>query len=126
MVDLRPHRDYAAGHLPGAYSIPAGSSFGTWLGWVVPADRPLVLVLGGTADWDDALRQALRIGYDDVRGYLTSVADWRAAELPLETAGGRVWRTWGGLPAARGGRRCCSMSASATSTCAAMSRARCT
>ena len=44
-----------------------------------------MLVLDSAARWDDVLRQALRIGYDDVRGYLSSVADWRAAGLPLET-----------------------------------------
>lgn len=85
VIDARPHRDYAAGHLPGAYSIPAGSSFGTWLGWVVPPNQPLILVLDSAADWDGVLRQALRIGYDDVRGHLSSVADWRAAGLPLQT-----------------------------------------
>ena len=85
VIDARPHADYAVGHLPGAYSIPAGSSFGTWLGWVVPPDQPLVLVLDSAADWDGVLRQALRIGYDDVRGHLSAVADWRAAGLPLET-----------------------------------------
>jgi hydroxyacylglutathione hydrolase len=85
VVDARPFPDYAAGHLPGSFAIPAGSSFGTWLGWVVPPDRPLVLVLESAADWDDLLRQALRIGYDDVRGYLASVVDWQAAGLPLET-----------------------------------------
>ena len=85
IVDARPHPDYAAGHLPGSYSIPAGSSFGTWLGWVVPPDRPLVLVLDSAADWDDLYRQALRIGYDEVRGHLSSVADWQAVGLPLDT-----------------------------------------
>jgi hydroxyacylglutathione hydrolase len=85
VVDARPYPDYAAGHLPGSFAIPAGSSFGTWLGWVVPDGRPLVFVLGSEADWDDLLRQALRIGYDDVRGHLASVADWQAAGLPLET-----------------------------------------
>jgi hydroxyacylglutathione hydrolase len=86
VVDARAHPDYAAGHLPRSYSIPAGSSFGTWLGWVVPPDRPIVLVLNAAADWDDLYRQALRIGYDDVRGHLSSVAGWQAAGLPLETS----------------------------------------
>lgn len=85
VVDARPYPDYAAGHLPGSFAIPAGSSFGTWLGWVVPDGRPLVLVLESATDWDDLLRQALRIGYDDVRGHLASIADWRSAGLPLET-----------------------------------------
>ncbi len=35
VVDLRSPRTFAAGHIPGSLSIPAGSSFSTWLGWVV-------------------------------------------------------------------------------------------
>ena len=38
----RPTR---AERIPGSLSIPAGSSFGTWLGWVVDADRPIVLLV---------------------------------------------------------------------------------
>lgn len=45
IVDLRPERDFAAGHPPGALSIAAGDSFGTWLGWVVDPDRPIILLL---------------------------------------------------------------------------------
>lgn len=85
VIDARQYPDYAGGHVPGSFAIPAGSSFGTWLGWVVPDGRPLVFVLESADDWDDLLRQALRIGYDDVRGHLSSIADWRAAGLPLET-----------------------------------------
>ena len=88
-VDLRGHADFAAAHLPGALSIPGGSSFGTWLGWVVDHDRPLVLVLDGPAQWDDAVRQALRIGYEHTRGYLHGgMAAWVAAGLPTESSQG--------------------------------------
>ncbi len=85
-------------HLPGSLSIPAGSSFGTWLGWVVPNDRPLLLVLDSPTDWDDAIRQALRIGYDDVRGYLQGgLARWQARGLPVEASRGAtvgdLWRS---------------------------------
>ena len=31
---------HVAAHLPGSLSIPVGSSFGTWLGWVVDRSRP--------------------------------------------------------------------------------------
>jgi hydroxyacylglutathione hydrolase len=90
-VDLRSYADYAAGHVPGAFSIPAGSSFGTWLGWVVPHDRPLVLVLRSPDDWDDSIRQALRIGHEQIRGYLDGIAGWQDRGLPLETSrGGNV------------------------------------
>ena len=88
IVDLRGPASFAAGHVPGAVSIPADSSFATWLGWVVPPGRPLVLLLEAASDWDDAIRAALRIGYDDVAGYVEGgFGAWRAAGLPIESSG---------------------------------------
>jgi hydroxyacylglutathione hydrolase len=88
VVDLRSPPEFMAAHIPGSVSIPAGSSFGTWLGWVVPPDRPLIFVLGDSGDWDDAVRQGLRIGYDGVEGHLhTGFAAWQNAGLPLASAG---------------------------------------
>ena len=49
--DALAHRPAPAGRVtrggprPGSLSIPIGSWFGTWLGWVVDPDRPLVLIL---------------------------------------------------------------------------------
>lgn len=88
-IDLRSPADYLVAHLPSALSIPAGSSFGTWLGWIVPHDRPLVLVLDGAHAWDDAIRQALRIGYDNVRGYLQGgMSNWQSRGRPVEASAG--------------------------------------
>ncbi len=88
VADLRAPEEFARVHIPGALSIPSGSSFGTWLGWVVDLDRPVVLVLAGVADWDDAIRQALRIGQESVAGYLDGgLETWLAAGLPTETNG---------------------------------------
>jgi hydroxyacylglutathione hydrolase len=70
LIDLRSPAEHALAHVPGSLSIPSGSSFGTWLGWVVEPDRPLVLLLDDPADWDDAVRQALRVGYEEVRGHV--------------------------------------------------------
>jgi hydroxyacylglutathione hydrolase len=76
--------------VPSSISIPSGSSFGTWLGWVTEPDRPIVLVLHDPADWDDAIRQALRIGHERVVGHLRGgVRSWLEAGLPVE-AGGRM------------------------------------
>jgi hydroxyacylglutathione hydrolase len=74
--------------VPGSVSIPAGSSFGTWLGWVVDGDQPLVLVLPDVADWDDAIRQALRIGHDSVVGHIRGgFRTWAEAGREVETSG---------------------------------------
>ena len=70
LIDLRSPEAYATEHAVGSASIPAGPSFGTWLGWLIDPDRPLVLVLDHADDWDGAIRQALRIGHDRVLGHL--------------------------------------------------------
>jgi hydroxyacylglutathione hydrolase len=87
VVDLRAPHEHVRGHVPRSLSIPADESFGTWLGWVVEPDRPLVLLLPDAAVWDDAIRQALRIGYD---GAIVGDLDggwqaWRASGAPVET-----------------------------------------
>jgi hydroxyacylglutathione hydrolase len=88
LVDLRPPAEHALAHVPGSLSIPAGSSFGTWLGWVVEPDRPLVLVLQDPADWDDAVRQALRIGFEQVRGHIRGgFAAWAESGGDIESSG---------------------------------------
>jgi hydroxyacylglutathione hydrolase len=89
LVDLRAPASFAVAHIPGSISIPADASFGTWLGWVVPHDRPLVLLLEAAADWDAAIRQALRIGYEAVVGHLAGgFGAWQDAGLPTESSGG--------------------------------------
>ena len=71
LLDLRPPADHSVAHAPGSHSIPLGPSFGTWLGWVIDPDRPLVLVLERPEDWNEAIRQALRIGAEDrILGHL--------------------------------------------------------
>jgi hydroxyacylglutathione hydrolase len=86
LVDARDPVAHADAHVPGSVSIPAGPSFGTWLGWVVDPDRPLLLLLGAPDQWDDLIRQALRIGYEHVVGYMAGGMDaWRRAGLPTQS-----------------------------------------
>ena len=86
LVDARPATAWTVGHAPGSISIPVGSSFGTWLGWVVDHDRPIVLILDHPGDADDLFRQALRIGHETVLGHLRGgFRAWVDAGLPLES-----------------------------------------
>jgi len=77
LVDTRPAADYAAGHVTGSLSIPFRDAFATWLGWVVPPDRPLVLLRGDEQDAADLAWQAAKVGYDTVVGELAG--GWPAA-----------------------------------------------
>ena len=89
LLDLRPPADHAVAHAPGSQSVPLSPSFGTWLGWVVDPDRPLVLILERADDWDDAIRQALRIGAEgSILGHLRGgFGTWADGGGPLESTG---------------------------------------
>lgn len=78
LIDVRPIEAFASGHVPGSLSIALRPSFASWLGWLVPADRPpLVFVLGSEQDRRDLVRQALGIGYDRLDGELAGgIAGW--------------------------------------------------
>jgi hydroxyacylglutathione hydrolase len=80
LVDVRPVESWAAAHVPGAISIPLRPQFGSWLGWLVPDDRPLIFVLETGQDAADLVRQALTIGYDLLAGAVAGGIDaWQTA-----------------------------------------------
>src|SRR6266536_1122927 len=59
-------------------------SFATWLGWLVPDDRPLLVVLEPDQDRGDLVRQARKVGYERLAGELDGgMAAWRSAGLPV-------------------------------------------
>jgi hydroxyacylglutathione hydrolase len=70
VIDARPRHEFAAGHIPGAVGVELRDSFGTWVGWLTEHNTPLVLVLDEEQDAEEAIRQLIRIGYDDIRGVL--------------------------------------------------------
>jgi rhodanese-related sulfurtransferase len=70
IVDARAVRRFAAGHVPGSISIPLRPVFASWLGWLAPADRPLIIVRDAHQDAAEIVWQALKIGYDNLIGEL--------------------------------------------------------
>lgn len=70
VIDLRRPESFGGAHIPGALSIGAGPVFAMWAAWVVPYDRPLLLVGDDGTDYDSARRALIRVGLDDTRGTL--------------------------------------------------------
>ncbi len=86
VLDVRPARAFAEGHIPGAYGVATEAPLTTWAGWLIPFGSPLVLVAGGAEELAEAVRQLIRIGYDDLRGYLDGgMAAWRGPGHAVET-----------------------------------------
>lgn len=80
VIDARPIGQFATGHIPGSLSNELRPAFATWLGWLVPDDRPLVFVLNDDQDRTDVVRQSLKIGYENIAGELGGgLAAWRQA-----------------------------------------------
>jgi hydroxyacylglutathione hydrolase len=82
VVDARWRIPFARAHIDGSVNIELSDSFASYVGWIVPFNAPLVLVLPEPEDeaLEEALTQLLRIGYERVTGYLAGGIDaWRAA-----------------------------------------------
>lgn len=87
-IDVRRIKDYAAGHIPEAISIVLRDSFSSWLGWIVPPEKPLIFVDTSQRTHEEIVRQCIRIGYDDLAGYLKGgIEFWKDAGYPVATSG---------------------------------------
>lgn len=75
IVDVRPKEAFAASHIPGAINIPLGAVLPTWAGWVLPYDHPTLIVLDDPEDMAQVVTHLLRVGFDDIRGYLDGGMD---------------------------------------------------
>jgi hydroxyacylglutathione hydrolase len=86
LVDTRPVTQFAAGHVPGSLSIPLRDVFATWLGWLAPTDKPLVVLRGADQDPAEIAWQAAKVGYDNLAGELHGgLPAAVAAGLPMST-----------------------------------------
>lgn len=98
LVDIRPSHDYIHAHIPNAYGIPLVTSVSTWVGWVVPYGAPIILVADTPEERAEAALQLIRIGYDDLRGYLAGgINAWQAAGFPVarwRSVSARDLRAW--------------------------------
>ena len=85
VLDVRQGKKFAAGHIPNSYGIRVDAPLSTWAGWLIPFGSRLVLVTESTDQTVAATRQLIRIGYDDLLGYLDGGIDaWARAGSPIE------------------------------------------
>uniref|UniRef100_A0AAU2JZ11 Rhodanese-like domain-containing protein n=1 Tax=Streptomyces sp. NBC_00049 TaxID=2903617 RepID=A0AAU2JZ11_9ACTN len=88
IVDGRDRTAFAGAHLPDSICDELDDRFASLVGEVVPFGTRLVLVLPEPAEdaAREAMTQLLRIGYENVSGYLAGgIEAWAAAGRPLRT-----------------------------------------
>jgi len=86
VIDLRDQLAFGAGHVPGALGIGVDGSLSTWAGWLVPYDRPLLLVADAAGDVERGVRALVRVGLDGVEGWLEGgMESWRQGGFQIDT-----------------------------------------
>jgi len=85
VIDIRHQKAFGAGHIPNSYGIRLDAPLVVWAGWVIPFGSRIVLLGESAAEREAATRQLIRIGYDDVLGYIEGGIEAWAKEYPVET-----------------------------------------
>ena len=85
LIDTREKTVFAKGFIPGSFNIQGNNSFSTWAGWFLNYEEPFILVADEAA-LDDLTRKLMRIGLDNIYGYIPSVDIYTENGGKLETA----------------------------------------
>lgn len=85
VIDTRPKQEFAAGFIPGTLNIQGNNSFATWMGWFLTYEEPFILI-AEESKHDDLVRKVMRIGLDNIYGYVPDVKEWTAQGGALEKA----------------------------------------
>lgn len=86
-VDARSSEQYAAGHLPGAVSLPlTAATDPDWLTRHLPQEELVITYCNGNgcSDGFELALKLLQTGIHDVRVYEAGWPDWRDSGLPVE------------------------------------------
>jgi hydroxyacylglutathione hydrolase len=83
LVDGRGREAFALEHVPGSLNIEVDGSFATYVGWTLPFNVPLMILIEDEDGRREAVVQLIRIGYERVEGYVDGgLSAWKAAALP--------------------------------------------
>lgn len=91
VIDVRPGAEYRLAHLPGTLSLPLIKAFTTWAGWLLDADRDVVVIAETASRANEARTALASIGIDRVTGWvdagsIAGHADARASTVGEVTA----------------------------------------
>ena len=75
VIDTRLKGDFATGFIPGTINIQGNNAFGTWMGWFISYEEPFILI-AEESKLDDLTRKLMRIGLDNIFGYVDGIQEW--------------------------------------------------
>jgi hydroxyacylglutathione hydrolase len=85
ILDIRSPTSFGAGHIPGSISIWR-DGVSAFVGWVFDYERPIIMVDDFNLSLDTVHHQLIRLGYDNVAGYLAGgFSQWTKAAQEIVT-----------------------------------------
>ncbi len=85
VVDTRTPESFAGAHIEGSESIWM-AGLAPYAGWLLPHDVPLLLVLDDPVHVETMVRTLIRMGYDNIIGYLWGgMIQWCHDNMPFKT-----------------------------------------
>lgn len=70
IIDTRTPEAFSNGFLNGSLNIPNTNTFSTWMGWYMDYEKSFVLIANKN-DVEDLTRKLMRIGLDNIEGFVT-------------------------------------------------------
>lgn len=89
LLDTRPLAEQRTGSVPGALSVPGGSSFATYAAYALDpeADSRPIVVIARDQQHAERLRERLSyVGVDDVLGYVSDLSGLDLRQVPMQPA----------------------------------------
>lgn len=84
VIDTRDKLSFAGGHFPGSINIQDNNAFSTWAGWLLDYENPFLLVAPDHRI-EDLTKALIRIGLDNVAGYIRDMDSISQAGRELDT-----------------------------------------
>jgi hydroxyacylglutathione hydrolase len=85
LIDTRNKQDFEKGFIEGSINIQGNNSFSTWMGWFVTYNEPFILV-ANPSQMDDLTRKLMRIGLDNMYGFVDAAKINELSDAPLLTS----------------------------------------
>ncbi len=85
VIDASLPAAFGGAHIKGAYSIWL-EGLPEFAGWMLPYDKPILLVLEDQSHLENAVRYLIRLGFDQIAGFLKDGTEgWYNAGFPTES-----------------------------------------
>ena len=86
VLDTRSYHAFASQHIPGAKHIDLNGNFPTFVGWILPVDKDILLIADDYKKALESISWAQRVGIDRIVGYLDGgMVAWAVAGLKTDS-----------------------------------------